>query len=124
MQSPKKNSISKNFHSLIESLLTDFSSSPSLKMTPRKSENGCCMFIKKEINLMPIFYKIPIHILIQLFFIYSFLFSGFSRFSRLKKLEQKELITFWESIWNPGHTLLRLLRNLVCLYYFDHTRIK
>jgi hypothetical protein len=84
----------------------------------------CYAFIKKELSLMPIFLKIPVYILIKLFFSYAFIVSKCSLFEKLNKIQQEKLIIQWENLWGPGHTVFRLLRSLVCLYYFEHSEVK
>jgi len=109
----------KNLYKLIELLLSEIM--PPSNQSPTSAYDKCYYFVKTEFSLMPLFYRIPIYILIQLFFFYCFIVSGCSSFNSLTQAKQKKLVTRWEKLWHPGYILFRLIRNLVYLCYFSQS---
>ena len=101
---------------LVQSLLPE----NTLSVAERESLiMRCTHFIKVEITLIPIYFRLPIQVLIQLFFLYCFINSGCKGFNKLPNEQLKSLIKHWENLWHPGYQLLRLLRSLIYLCYFD-----
>ena len=100
-------------------ILTNFflhSISPSVN---EKLTFGCTEFVQRELSIMPVFYKIPVYLLIYIFFAYAFMTNYFRFFSGLSQKNQSSILFRWENSGIMGFTLCRLLRNLIFLYYFD-----